>query len=124
MHTLATLKLRAYLRMRATCCVDRDGNTGLLLALRDTTGLLQDDLTACWIGADALEFMHQHLRELVPGRCLDLALHHLHAHTGAELRARVQACALAPLPPSWIKHAAINCLNVNHSTTNHSTTRV
>ena len=110
----ATLKLRACLRMRAACCVDMDGNPGVLLALRDTTGLLQDDLAAYWIGADALEFMHQHLRELVAGRCLDVELHHLHAHAGVELRARVKACALAPLPPSWIKHASLTTPATTH----------
>lgn len=108
----ATLTLRACLRMRATCCVSTDGEPGVLLALRDTTGLLHDDLSAQWLGARAVEFMHQHLHELVPGRCVDVELHHLRAHTSAELRARVKTCALAPLAPSWVKHAST--LTTNH----------
>lgn len=105
----ATLTVRAYLRMRAAGCTTPDGKRGLVLALRDTGGLFPDGLTAQWLGVDATDFLERHLAELAPGRCLDLEIYHLRP-VNAELRARVKACKLAPLPPSWIKHAE----NINH----------
>lgn len=99
------LKLRAALCMRAAGCVTPDGEPGMLLALRDTTGLLHDGLTAQWLGTAAVAFLREHLQELVPGRCLDLEIYHIRA-AGQELRARVKTCELAPLAPSWVKHAA------------------
>lgn len=101
---IATLPIRAYLRMRAVSCVDREGERGMVLALRDTAGILHGDITAHWLGAEAAAFLDRHTAELTPGRCLDLELYHLRP-AGAELRARIKTCQLAPLAPSWVKHA-------------------
>lgn len=96
----ATLPIRAALLMRPVHCLASDMSTpGVLLHLRDTTGLFADTFTARWMGAGATEFVKAHAAELIPGRCLDLDLCALRCF-GHELRARVHSCTLAPLPPS------------------------
>lgn len=102
--TPATLKVTAFLRMRAAGCVAPDGRRGMVLVLRDTGGLFPEGITAQWLGPAAADFFDHHQAELAPGRCLDLEIYHVRS-VNAELRARVQTCQLAPLPPSWIKHA-------------------
>ena len=104
MPTPATLKVTAFLRMRAASCATPDGKRGMVLVLRDTGGLFPDGINAQWLGEDASEFYDRHQHELAPGRCLELEIYHLRA-TQAELRARVKTCQLAALPPSWLKHA-------------------
>ena len=104
MTTPATLKVTAFLRMRAASCVAQDGKRGMVLVLRDTGGLFPDGLSAQWLGDDASSFYQRHQDQLTPGRCLDLEIYHLRA-THTELRARVKTCQSAPLPPSWLKHA-------------------
>ena len=104
MPTPATLKVTAFLRMRASSCVAPDGQRGMVLVLRDTGGLFPDGINAQWLGSDACKFFDRHQHELAPGRCLDLEIYHVRA-THTELRARVKTCQLAALPPSWQKHA-------------------
>ncbi|MFC5524044.1 hypothetical protein [Polaromonas jejuensis] len=104
MTTPTSLKVTAFLRMRASGCAAPDGRRGMVLALRDTGGLFPNGITAQWLGPEAVDFLDHHQAELVPGRCLELEVYHLRP-VNAELRARVKSCQLAPLPPSWIKHA-------------------
>ena len=97
---MTTLTLRCALRARPyPCRLSReDGSAaGMLLRVKDTTGLIADGFIARWIGPDALAFCQQHSTELIAGRCLDLQLTRLRA-IGNELRADVQQCGLAP---SW-----------------------
>lgn len=100
----ATLKIRGYLRMHAGSCVAPGNTRGVVLSLRDTGGLFPDGVTVQWLGQEAAEFYDRHQDELTPGRCLDLEIFHLRG-VQSELRARVKTCQLAPLAPSWIKHA-------------------
>ena len=100
----ATVKVRAYLRMRAASCTSAAGERGMVLVLRDTAGLFPEGLCAVWLGHEATAFLDQHSADLTPGRCLDLELYHLRP-VGPELRARIKTCLFAPLAPSWIKHA-------------------
>lgn len=102
--TITPLKLRAVLRMRASPCRTQGGERGLLLALRDTTGLFAEVVEAVWIGPDAVAFHERHQKELIAGRGLDLEIDRLVAQAGTVV-ARVKSCALAPLAQSWIKHA-------------------
>lgn len=104
MPTPAAIKVTAFLRMRAASCVTRDGQRGVVLKLRDTGELFPDGFAAQWLGNEATEFLRQHQDELAPGRCLELEIYYLRS-VQAELRARVKSCALAPLAPSWVKHA-------------------
>lgn len=100
----ATLPIRAYLRMRVGTCVAADTTRGMVLVLRDTGGLFPDGITVQWLGKEAAEFYDQHQGELTAGRCLDLELFHFRSVQN-QLRASVKTCQLAPLAPSWIKHA-------------------
>ncbi|ABM37580.1 hypothetical protein [Polaromonas naphthalenivorans] len=99
-----TLPIRAYLRMRAGTCVAADTTRGIALVLRDTGGLFPDGITVQWLGKEAAEFYDRHQHELTAGRCLDLELFHFRSVQN-QLRASVKTCQLAPLAPSWIKHA-------------------
>ena len=110
MHTsahpapIAPLQLRAVLRMRASSCRAPGGQRGMVLALRDISGLFAEVIEAVWIGPDAVAFHEQHQTDLIAGRSLDLEIDRFVAHADT-LVARVKSCTLAPLPPSWIKHA-------------------
>ena len=102
------IHLRAALRMKALTCLDAARQPGVLLLLRDTTGLLMVDLTAYWLGDDALRYLDAHRADLLPGRCVDVQLSSLHiAQRGGrpELQALVHSCLLAPPAPSHVKHA-------------------
>lgn len=99
-----TLPIRAYLRMRAGTCMAADTTRGVVLTLRDTGGLFPEGITVQWLGKDAAAFYDQHQAELVSGRCLDMELYHFRSVQG-QLRASVKTCQMAPLAPSWAKHA-------------------
>lgn len=101
--SIKPLKIRAYLRMRATGCTCTSGPRGMLVRVADVEGLFPDGLTAQWIGTEAEAFLAAHVAELVPGRCLDLEISHLRPVKG-DLRARIESCQLAPKAPSQIKH--------------------
>jgi hypothetical protein len=101
---ITPLKLRAVLRMRASCCRTPAGERGVLLALRDLSGLFAEVIEGVWIGPAAVAFLEQHQTELVAGRGLDLEIDRFVAQADAVV-ARIKSCQLAPLPPSWIKHA-------------------
>lgn len=97
----ATLTLRAALLMRPARCLSTDQSTpGVVMHLRDTSGMFYDTLTVMWMGQDATNFLSEHYDAMPAGRCLDLQINGLRAH-GNELRARIQNCSLAPLAPSW-----------------------
>ena len=99
----ATLTLRAALRAHPYPCQfinDAGSAAGMLLRVKDTTGLLADSFVARWKGPEALAFCQQHAAELIPGRCVDLVVNRIRA-IGDELRADVLSCSLAPLAPSW-----------------------
>lgn len=98
------LALRAYLRMSASSCTVPGGPRGLVVFVGDTEGLFPDGLRAQWLGEEAAAFLDTHKAELVKGRCLDLEVYHLRP-VNNELRARIKTCQLAPLAPSWLKHA-------------------
>lgn len=100
------IKVRAFLTMKPVGCTTGSGldsERGLILAARDTSGLLVGGFSAQWLGTAAIRFLAQHHEELKPGRCLDLEIFHIKP-ANSELRARVKTCELAPLAPSWIKH--------------------
>ncbi|MES2909861.1 MAG: hypothetical protein V4718_00645 [Pseudomonadota bacterium] len=99
----ASIKLCAALRYPAYKRSTPDGKTFMYLALRDTTGLFPDGISAAWLEPEALEFLQSHQAELVAGRCVDLEIYHVRSVEG-EMRARIKACALAPKAPSHIKH--------------------
>ena len=108
-HSMSQAKiyLRAALRMKAMTCVDGARRLGFLMLLHDTTGVLASDLTAHWIGDDALAFLDAHRAALVPGRCVDVRLSGLQVaqrNGRPELTALVHSCLLAPMAPSHIKH--------------------
>ena len=100
----STLPIRAYLRMSAGTCMAADTTRGMVLVLRDTAGLFPDGITVQWLGKEAATFYDRHRNELTSGRCLDLELFHFRSVQN-QLRASVKSCRLAPLAPSWIKHA-------------------
>lgn len=100
----ASVKVRAFLRGRPTSCTTPDGQTGYIFTVGDTSGLFSDGVRAAWLGTEALDFYKAHQPELVAGRCVDLEVCSLRSGNN-ELRARIQACALAPLSESWKKHA-------------------
>lgn len=103
----AVVLVRAYLTARPyTCAADSspDAQRGLIIAARDTAGVLAVGFSAQWLGAAAVKFLADHNDELKPGRCVDLELHHIKPTPAGDLRARVKSCQLAPLSPSWIAH--------------------
>jgi hypothetical protein len=103
----AVVLVRAYLTARPYPCVagaELDARRGLIIAGRDTTGVLGVGFVAQWLGEDALKFLADHTDELRPGRPVDLELHHIKPTSNGDLRARVKSCQLAPLSPSWIAH--------------------
>jgi hypothetical protein len=96
-------RIRGALRGRAC----RDGQQGMLLSIRDVTGVFDDYLALAWLGPEGLAFMKANEAELVAGRCVDLEIYRVRsANTpaGAELGGRIKSCALAPKAPSHIKH--------------------
>lgn len=99
----ATLHICAALRMRASSCAVAGGERGMVLALRDTTGVFADDMAAIWLGPDAARFFDQHATELTAGRCVNLELYGIKRGPN-ELRARIKSCQLAPKAPSWTAH--------------------
>lgn len=103
-HPITPLQLRAVLRMRAGSCRAPGGQRGMVLALRDTGGLFSEGIEALWMGVEAVAFYELHQKELVAGRCLDLDIDRI-VSEGGSVVARVKTCQLAPLAPSWIKHA-------------------
>ena len=98
------MKIRAYLRARAGTCSAPDTTRGMVLWLGDTAGLFPDGLTVQWLGKDAANFYDRHHQDLTAGRCLDIELYRFRSVQN-ELRASVKTCQLAPLAPSWVKHA-------------------
>lgn len=99
-----TITIRAALLMKPASCMAADMTTpGVVLHLRDVTGVIVDSFTAYWMGTPAQLFLNTHCKQLTAGRCLDLQLFRLLA-LNAELIAQVSACDLAPLAPSWVKH--------------------
>lgn len=101
------IRVRAFLTMRPaeyTTGASLDAERGLILRGRDISGQLAGDLCARWLGAAAIQFFKDHQEELKPGRTLDIEVYGVKA-VESELRGRVKTCALAPLPPSWVKHA-------------------
>lgn len=100
------IKLRAFLTSKPTECVagaTLESERGVILVGRDTTGQLSGTFRAQWLGACATDFFKANQPDLVPGRCVDLELHHIKPK-GDELRAHVIACQLAPKAPSWVAH--------------------
>jgi hypothetical protein len=101
------IRIRAFLTMRPIECTTSaslDAQRGLILRGRDTSGLLAGDFCAQWLGADAIQFLKDHHDELKPGRALDLEVYSVKP-VNSEHRGHVKTCQLAPLPPSWVKHA-------------------
>jgi hypothetical protein len=97
---LTTLATRAALRARPYTCQTHDQKRGIKLLVKDTSGLIQSNFVAVWIGPKALDFYERHAADLVAGRCLDLKINRLRA-VDYTLNADVQLCQLAPLAPSW-----------------------
>jgi hypothetical protein len=81
-----------------------DAERGYILFGKDTTGALNGDFSGRWLGTQALQFVKDFEAELVPGRCVDLQVTNIRPQ-GAELRADIVTCQLAPLAPSWVRHA-------------------
>lgn len=103
---MASLTLRCALRARPARCQFIGGTEGVLLQVKDTTGLIEDSFVACLRGNAGLDLLRLHSADLIPGRCVDLQLVRLRAvHDG--LRADVLQCSLAPLAPSWL-HTSTN----------------
>ena len=104
---MITLHTRAALRARPYRCQTSatDKEPGMLLCVKDTSGLIQSSFVAVWRGPAALNFCREHAAELVAGRCLDIEVSRLRTLNN-QLRADVQLCALAPLAPSWKTPAA------------------
>jgi hypothetical protein len=101
------IKVRAFLTMRPAECTtgaSLEAQRGLILRGRDTSGQLAGDLCVRWLGTDAVQFLKDHHEELKPGRALDIEIYGVKA-AESELRGHVKRCDLAPLPPSWVKHA-------------------
>lgn len=101
------IKVRTFLTMRPIECVtgaSLDAQRGVILRGRDTSGQLSGDFAAQWLGTEAIDFLKHHHDELKPGRSLDLEVYGVKPFN-AELRGHVKSCQLAPLPPSWVKHA-------------------
>jgi hypothetical protein len=97
---MTPLITRAALRARPYTCQTPDQKRGIKLLVKDTSGLIQSNFIAVWIGPQALDFFQQHAADLVAGRCLDLRITRLRA-VDYTLSADVQLCDLAPLAPSW-----------------------
>lgn len=111
----ALVCVRVFLRMRPGPCAASalaDAERGYILFGKDTTGALNGDFSGRWLGAQAMQFIKDHEAELVPGRCVDLQVTNIRPQ-GAELRAEIVTCQMAPLAPSWIRHAE----KATHSTT-------
>jgi hypothetical protein len=91
-----------FLCMPASPCLTSDGRQGVMFALREPApaAMLPNGLLAVWPGDEAIAFQREHGAELRPGRGLQLSLQRLVARDG-EIRARVLACSLLPLAPSW-----------------------
>jgi hypothetical protein len=101
---MTCLTLRCALRARPARCQFIGGAEGILLQVKDTTGLIEDSFVACLRGNAGLDLLRLHSADLIPGRCVDLQLIRLRAvHDG--LRADVLQCSLAPLAPSWQAHS-------------------
>jgi hypothetical protein len=101
---MTTLTTRAALRARPYTCQTPDQKRGIKLLVKDTSGLIQSNFIAVWIGPKALDFYRQHAADLVAGRCLDFQITRLRA-VDYTLNADVQLCDLAPLAPSWQRPA-------------------
>lgn len=97
---MPSLTIRAALRARPYTCQTPDQKRGIKLLVKDTSGLIESNFIAVWIGPKALGFYRQHAADLVAGRCLDLQITRLRA-VDYTLNADVQLCDLAPLAPSW-----------------------
>lgn len=101
------IKVRTYLTMKPAECTTGpglDAPRGLMFVGRDTTGLLVGDFRAQWMGADALQFFKDHHDELRAGRCLDLEVYGVMPIKGEHV-GHIKTCQLAPMPPSWARHA-------------------
>lgn len=103
----AVVLVRAYLTSRPYECSAApglDATRGLIIAARDTAGVLAVGFSAQWLSEAAVRFLSEHGDELKPGRCVDLELYHIKPTSTGDLRARVKSCQLAPLSPSWKAH--------------------
>ncbi len=101
------INVRIYLTMRPVECTtgaSLDAERGLILRGRDTSGQLVGDLSGQWLGKEATQFFKDHHDELKPGRPVDLEIFAVKP-VNSELRGHVKTCRLAPLSPSWVKHA-------------------
>lgn len=119
-HAASLCILRAALRMKALACLDASRNHGVLMSLHDTTGVLACDFTGHWVGDAALNFLNANRPALIPGRCVDVRLSGLHIEMRggkAELRARIDACELAPEAPTHIKHRETTHLSTTEKAT-------
>ena len=101
----ATLHTRAALRARPYSLPPCDKAPGVMMVMKDTSGLFHSSFVAVWRGPAALDFCREHAAELVAGRCLDIEVSRLRTLNN-QLRADVQLCALAPLAPTWQKPSA------------------
>lgn len=100
-------RIRGALRGRACHVTSRDGQRGMLLSVRDVTGVFYDYLALAWLGEEGLAFMKDNEAELVAGRCVDIEIYRVcsaNTPAGTELSGRIKSCALAPKAPSHIKH--------------------
>lgn len=97
-----------FLRMHAATASAPDGaRTCVMLPVveRDPNDyrVVLNTLLARWNGEQALAFFDTNQSELRAGRALQLELDRLRGHDGQWV-ASVTHCALAPLPPSWVKN--------------------
>lgn len=99
-----------FLRMRAYVGTNGRGERAVLLPVveraqdREGRWISINEMLAAWKGEAALAFFDTHPADLVPGRGLHLELDRLRGEDGA-WRANVTSLSLAPLPPSWQRHA-------------------
>lgn len=81
-----------------------DAPRGLVFAGIELTGMFVGHVRAEWMGPEALQFFKDHHDELRPGRSVDLEVYGIQPFK-SESCAKVKTCQLAPLPPTWAKHA-------------------
>lgn len=101
---LTTHKMRGRLTSKPGPVVAADRTRGMSVTVIDLTKLFCAPIALQWMGSEATEFYERHKAELVPGRCLDLELFSFFPDQGQQ-RASVKTCQIAPMAPSWIKHA-------------------
>ena len=103
-----------FLRTRAYTQRGADGALRVLLPVHERVKnaegnwITENTLLATITGEQATAFWNRHFHELVAGRGLELELDRLRARPNGEWQALVTSATLAPLPPSWQKHAENN----------------